>query len=421
MDLASLPAAFSQFLEENSVDPIVYTVKNLPRFVRWNTRFPKTELPTAEELQAQLNGQRVWPVEGIEGFFGIQLLQNQDTEDIDGSNDNDDIKSLGLRIIDIPAYQQNKIFGIDVSSGIAVLALQVQPDDHVLDLCCAPGAKLCMISNILGSEGTGTVTGVDISSHRVATCRSLVKRYKVAERVRLFNADGITFGVHAPSRIGAKILKKDDSIQEPSEKKRKGNDEVPVKTVERINPFHAPKTLRFDPQLRGEAFLYDKVIVDAECTHDGSILHILKYEKWGWDTFEKNFMDKDRLRDICQLQRNLMANAWSLLVDDGLMVYSTCSLSIKQNEENVAWFLHVYGKEAILENIPCISDIDIKSAPIKQGWQVPELPENNRANIELAIESNCIRFDPIVSGTSGFFVALFRKRRQCQEEQLVHS
>lgn len=127
-------------------------------------------------------------------------------------------------------------------------------------------------------------------------------------------------------------------------------------------------------------------------------------------------MDKDRLRDICQLQRNLMANAWSLLADDGLMVYSTCSLSIKQNEENVAWFLHVYAKEAILESIPCISDIDIKSAPIKRGWQVPDLQESNRANIELAIESNCIRFDPIVSSTSGFFVALFRKRMQHKRE-----
>jgi lipopolysaccharide export LptBFGC system permease protein LptF len=97
MDLSSLPASFSRFLEENNVDPIVYTVKNLPRFVRWNTRFPKTELPTAEQLQAQLNGQRVWPVKGIEGFFGIDVL---DTQDIEGTVDD---KNQGFRIIDIPA------------------------------------------------------------------------------------------------------------------------------------------------------------------------------------------------------------------------------------------------------------------------------------------------------------------------------
>ena len=28
---------------------------------------------------------------------------------------------------------------MDLSSGIAVYALDVQPGDHVLDICCAPG------------------------------------------------------------------------------------------------------------------------------------------------------------------------------------------------------------------------------------------------------------------------------------------
>lgn len=30
---------------------------------------------------------------------------------------------------------------MDLSSGIAVYALDVQPGDHVLDICCAPGKK----------------------------------------------------------------------------------------------------------------------------------------------------------------------------------------------------------------------------------------------------------------------------------------
>lgn len=71
--------------------------------MRWNTRFPKAELPTAEELQAQLKCQRVWPVKGIEGFFGLQLSNSQDFENIEESIDNIDTKSQGLRIIDIPA------------------------------------------------------------------------------------------------------------------------------------------------------------------------------------------------------------------------------------------------------------------------------------------------------------------------------
>jgi hypothetical protein len=34
---------------------------------------------------------------------------------------------------------------------------------------------------------------------------------------------------------------------------------------ERLEPFYAPKMLRNDPQLEGECYKYDKVIVDAEC------------------------------------------------------------------------------------------------------------------------------------------------------------
>ena len=28
---------------------------------------------------------------------------------------------------------------------------------------------------------------------------------------------------------------------------------------------------------------YDCVIVDAECTHDGSIKHLAKFAQWGWE------------------------------------------------------------------------------------------------------------------------------------------
>jgi hypothetical protein len=162
------------------------------------------------------------------------------------------------------------------------LALQIEPNDHVLDLCCAPGnhedccrfknrqmdtvlikdlgAKLCMISNIISSEGTGTVTGVDISPHRVATCRSLVKRYKIAERVRLFNADGMTFNVHAPSRLGPRVIRESD-YDEPSHKRQRSDQSQTAEPSKPsiIKPFYAPKILRFDPQLQGEAYLYDKV------------------------------------------------------------------------------------------------------------------------------------------------------------------
>ena len=37
--------------------------------------------------------------------------------------------------------------------------------------------------------------------------------------------------------------------------------------------------------------LYDRVLVDAQCTHDGSVKHIIKYrDLWGWDALKEQFL-----------------------------------------------------------------------------------------------------------------------------------
>ena len=93
-------------------------------------------------------------------------------------------------------YRDGRIFGIDVSSGVAVAALGIEPGDHCLDVCAAPGAKLCMLAELCGQ--VGSVTGVDVSEERLASCRTVVKKYGL-DNVRLFLADGTNFGVWAPT------------------------------------------------------------------------------------------------------------------------------------------------------------------------------------------------------------------------------
>jgi 16S rRNA C967 or C1407 C5-methylase (RsmB/RsmF family) len=188
------------------------------------------------------------------------------------------------RIGSLPAYKSGMIVGMDVSSGIrfifsnnkavAVQALDLKPTDHVLDICCAPGAKTCLIAQTVVD---GSVTGVDASYTRLAVTKNLVKRLEL-RRVRLFNYDARVFDVHAPTRIGPTVLKN-------VEGKEKGD---------LIKPMHASRLLRHDQQYIG--FLYDSVIVDAECTHDGSIAHIKKQCEAGWK--EGMRMDQDVLRDL---------------------------------------------------------------------------------------------------------------------------
>jgi 16S rRNA C967 or C1407 C5-methylase (RsmB/RsmF family) len=95
-----------------------------------------------------------------------------------------------------------------------------------------------------------------------------------------------------------------------------------------------------------------------------------------------------------------MTQGWTLLRKKGIMVYSTCSLTIKQNEENVAWFLQQHP-EAELETIPLVSHLGIPLAEIKRT--------HHDQHIQTLMDKYCVRFDPLISRTSGFFLARFRK------------
>lgn len=55
------------------------------------------------------------------------------------------------------------------------------------------GAKLCMILDLLGDSGS--VTGVDIARHRLAATRTMLQKYGLGERCRLFVADGTMFSL----------------------------------------------------------------------------------------------------------------------------------------------------------------------------------------------------------------------------------
>jgi hypothetical protein len=86
-DITQLPQSFKTFLDINAIDPKIYTVEQLPRYIRWNTHFPSDKLPTVDQLQSQLNTDHVWEINGMPGFFGFRLSKQKQP----------------LRLYDIPA------------------------------------------------------------------------------------------------------------------------------------------------------------------------------------------------------------------------------------------------------------------------------------------------------------------------------
>lgn len=137
----------------------------------------------------------------------------------------------------------------------------------------------------------------------------------------------------------------------------------------------------------GALRLYDKVLVDAECTHDGSVKHVLKFEEWGWETLDRRFLDSGRLSQLSQLQRGLLDAGFKLLKPEGLLVYCTCSLTRTQNEDIVEGFLASHADASVLP-VHGASEWSCKAGGV----------------------SNTLRFDPTTSSTGGLFVALLTKR-----------
>ncbi|KAL7749473.1 hypothetical protein RI367_005027 [Sorochytrium milnesiophthora] len=367
-----LPQAFADYLERHDIAADVYDVQ-VPRYFRVA---PGAELAvTLDDLRRGLGCDQVEPVPWLPRFFQMP-------------------SSVGLASCAL--YKDGKILGMDVSSAVAVHALDVQPTDHVLDLCCAPGAKLVYLSQLqmadnrdaLDHTTQGTVTGVDVASHRLATCRSLLKKYRTGN-VRLFLADGTTFSVRAPH-----------ASVERMQKRTKISGAAAI-----VPPFYAPKWMRQDPQLASDDHLYDRVLVDAECTHDGSVAHVAKYgTAWDMDAMQDQVrLSDEQLENLQVLQRGLIRQGWRLLKPGGVLVYSTCSLARRQNEDVVMWLLQ-QCPDAELTAVPAHD-----TYPHNREYSDAHNSPDQNGGVDLR---HCLRFDPPSSNTSGMFIALFVKKKQ---------
>uniref|UniRef100_A0A804RCV3 SAM-dependent MTase RsmB/NOP-type domain-containing protein n=1 Tax=Zea mays TaxID=4577 RepID=A0A804RCV3_MAIZE len=307
-----LPAAFLEFLSENGLDPAVYSMAaTIPRYIReLNLVFLNPRLkPGMESKIAEIEAELKCALDKVLWLPGFYAIPPE------------------IQIAGSKAYQQGKIYGIDAASGAAILALDVRPGNHVLDLCAAPGAKLCMLADTLGT--TGSLTGVDVAKHRLAACRTMLQKYSLGDRTRLFVADGTLFSLlPVNSRMqrmeGSIGVEENGSIFPEWTSRRSWKDRQKTRKANANGQQHLlaasePELIYygkhsglvgqcksdvFCPSVDDEACTsgYDKVLVDAECTHDGSIKHIQKFEFWGWKSLDRRVLDAERTENLLQLQ-----------------------------------------------------------------------------------------------------------------------
>ncbi len=157
-----------------------------------------------------------------------------------------------------------------------------------------------------------------------------------------------------------------------------------LKNVEVFQGFGESISTRDLGLPRGDEGNFDVILVDAPCS--GNIIG------------DRNWLQKRNEKGIYEnstLQKKILSNAKSMLKEDGILIYSTCSLEIEENEENIHYAIKELGMKTIDPSLTC----NFNTAPITKG---------KGGNFDKEV-SKCIRFMPHISKTEGFFVGVLKK------------
>lgn len=231
-------------------------------------------------------------------------------------------------ITKLPGFLQGQWTVQDVSSMLAVEAAGLKGTETVYDVCAAPGGKSFFAAQKLCSRMTadgqrqvqGVVHSFDLTPKKTARMRDGVGRLHLSNII--------------------------------------------IDERDALNPVPADE--------EGAA---DVLLCDLPCSGLGVI---------GKKRDIKYRASLEGITKLQKLQRKILSNAVHYLKEGGILVYSTCTISRAENEENA---------EFIEKELGLIPD---PAAPF--------LPEGISG-----IEGNRIQLLPHLHGTDGFFIARFRK------------
>ena len=132
---------------------------------------------------------------------------------------------------------------------------------------------------------------------------------------------------------------------------------------------------------------FDIILCDVPCSGEGMFRKdSATISEWSPQNVEKCW----------RLQREIVADAWECLNPGGLLIYSTCTYNIKENEENIRWILDTYEAEAL----------DI---PVDPSWNIT-------GSLLPGFDAPVYRFIPGITCSEGLFLCALHKRGKWKEE-----
>lgn len=163
-----------------------------------------------------------------------------------------------------------RTYYLDAASILAAFSLPLKGAEEILDLCAAPGGKTLVISSLMGED-----------SKLTSNERSAERKHRLSKVVE----------EHIPSRIKENI------------------------TVTCSDGAVWCKT---------KSNCFDRILLDAPCSSERHVLQDEKYlAQWS----------PARIKTLSMEQWALLSSAYRMLKDNGILLYSTCALAPKENDE----------------------------------------------------------------------------------------
>lgn len=131
--------------------------------------------------------------------------------------------------------------------------------------------------------------------------------------------------------------------------------------------------------------VFDVILTDVPCSGEGMFRKdAVAVDEWSTDNVA-----------LCwQRQRRILTDVWPSLKPGGLIIYSTCTYNICEDEDNVAWLRDTFGAEPL-------------TVPFSPSWGIT----GDLSGRGLPV----CRFLPHRTDGEGFFLAALRKPREDDE------